>query len=309
MPDLGEKSGWLGPHTYYAMPGRMLVQALSNTKDKGGRTGMGLYNNKGRFIASYAMPTENGGDGYGYDLAVNPRKNVLLTSSFTGYANYMRPIGELMKDGEAMKKFGNTMVAWDLKAMKPLKVFSVPGAPLEIRWSLNPKDNWAITAAALTSKLWLAFEDEAGEWQAKEVADIGNVKGGVLPVDLSLSADDKTLFVTGFGDGKVRVLDVSDPHKPREILAKQIGRQLNMVSQSWDGKRVYFTSSLLSKWDKAGKDNEQFLRAYAWDGKDLKPTFELDFTELKLGRPHHMLFGSSSMGAPKGSVSVASTAD
>src|SRR5687767_14768428 len=156
--DMAEKSGWLGPHTYYALPGRMLVQALSNTMDKGGLTGMALYNNKGEFITSYPMPTDNGGDGYGYDLAVNPKKNVLLTSSFTGYNNYMRPLGELVKDADAMKKFGNTMVAWDLKAMKPKKVFAVPGAPLEIRWSPKAGDNWAITAAALTSKLWLIRE-------------------------------------------------------------------------------------------------------------------------------------------------------
>ena len=45
--DMGEKTGYLGPHTYYAMPGRMLVQALSNTKDKGGVTGMAVYNNDG----------------------------------------------------------------------------------------------------------------------------------------------------------------------------------------------------------------------------------------------------------------------
>src|SRR6266571_8570165 len=114
--DLGSKSGYLGPHTYYALPGRMLVQALSNTRDKGGVTGMALYNNKGDFITSYAMPVDNGGDGYGYDLAVNPRKNVLLTSSFTGYGNYMRSLGEVVKDPEAMKRFGNTMLIWDLKA-------------------------------------------------------------------------------------------------------------------------------------------------------------------------------------------------
>src|SRR6266852_7322153 len=159
ITDLADKTGYLGPHTYYALPGRMLIQALSNTKDKGGVTGMALYNNKGGFIASYPMPTDGGGDGYGYDLAVNPKKNVLLTSSFTGYTNYMRPLGELIKDGEAMKKFGNTMVLWDLKAIKPTKVLAVPGAPLEIRWALNPKDNWAITAAALTSKLWLVKQD------------------------------------------------------------------------------------------------------------------------------------------------------
>jgi len=79
ITDMADKSGYLGPHTYYAMPGRMLVQALSNTKDKGGVTGMALYSNKGDYIASYPMPTEGGGDGYGYDLAVNPKKNVMLT--------------------------------------------------------------------------------------------------------------------------------------------------------------------------------------------------------------------------------------
>src|SRR5258705_11080119 len=69
--DMAEKSGYLGPHTYYALPGRMLVQALSNTKDKGGVTGMALYSNKGEFIAAYPMPTDNRGDGYRYARAVH----------------------------------------------------------------------------------------------------------------------------------------------------------------------------------------------------------------------------------------------
>jgi selenium-binding protein 1 len=147
----------------------------------------------------------------------------------------------------------------------------------------------------LGSKLWLCYEDDQGEWQAKEIATVGG-EGGVLPVDISISADDRTLFVSCFGDGKCRVFDVSNPHQPRQIHEKQIGRQVNMVSQSWDGKRLYFTSSLLAHWDKKGEDNEQFLRAYAWDGKELRPKFELDFTALKLGRPHHMLFGATKIG-------------
>ena len=58
-------------------------------------------------------------------------------------------------------------------------------------------------------------------------------------------------------DGTVRVFDVSDPHKPRVAHEQKIGAQLNMVSESWDGERVYVTSSLLSKWDKKGADNQQ----------------------------------------------------
>ena len=294
IADMADKSGYLGPHTYYAMPGRMLVQGLSNTKDKGGVTGMALYSNKGDFIASYPMPTDGGGDGYGYDLAVNPKKNVLLTSSFTGYANYMRPLGDLIKDAEAMKKFGNTMVAWDLKAMKPKKVFAVPGAPLEIRWSLNPNDNWAITAAALTSKLWLVKEDK-GEWQAQEVGTIGDPAKIPLPVDISITNNGKGLWVNTFMDGTTRYFDLSTPTAPKETYAKVTGKQVNMISQSWDGKRLYITSSLLANWDKGGTDNEQFLRGFTWDGKELKPAFEVDFTKEQLGRAHHMKLGSRAL--------------
>ena len=297
ITDMADKSGYLGPHTYYALPGRMLVQALSNTKDKGGVTGMALYSNKGEFIAAYPMPTDNGGDGYGYDLAVNPKKNVLLTSSFTGYINYMRPLGEVVKDAEAMKKFGNTMVAWDLKAMKPRKVFAVPGAPLEIRWSPKAGDNWAITAAALTSKLWLIKQDK-GEWQAKEVGTIGDPAKIPLPVDISITRDGKGLWVNTFMDGTTRYFDLSKPEAPKETYTKVTGKQVNMISQSWDGKRVYITSSLLANWDKGGDDNEQFLRGFMWDGTALKPAFEVDFTKEKLGRAHHMKLGARSLTSP-----------
>jgi selenium-binding protein 1 len=64
-----------------------------------------------------------------------------------------------------------------------------------------------------------------------------------------------------------------------------------MVSQSWDGKRVYFTSSLLANWDGIGGDDAQFLKAYDWNGKELTPRFAIDFKVEKLGRPHIMNFG------------------
>ncbi len=295
IADLPDKTGYIGPHTFYAMPGRMLVGTLSNTRDKGGVTGLALFNNKGDLISKYDIPADNGGDGYGYDIGINPRKNLLLTSSFTGYDNYMRDLGEVVADAEAMKKFGNTMVLWDLKAMKPKKVLSVPGAPLEIRWSLKEGENWAVVATALTSKIWLIREGANGEWEAKDVATIGDPAKIPLPVDISISRDGKGLWVNTFMDGKTRYFDLSNPEAPKQTYEKVTGKQVNMVSQSWDGKRVYVTSSLLEKWDKKGADNEQFLRAFDWDGKELKPAFEVDFTKEKLGRAHHMKFGSKSL--------------
>jgi selenium-binding protein 1 len=199
--------------------------------------------------------------------------------------------GTMLADAEAMKHFGKTMVLWDFHARKPIQVFDVPGAPLEIRWALQPRHNYAFTSTALTSKLWLIAQQDDGSFTAKTVADIGDPKKVPLPVDISLSADDRFLFVDSFMDGTCRVYDVSDPNHPKQVLAQKIGAQVNMVSQTWDGKRVYFTSSLLANWDKKGKDNEQFLKAYSWDGKKLSPLFSVDFTKEGLGRPHHMHFG------------------
>jgi len=293
ISDFSDKTGFVGPHTFYAIPGRMVIGALSNTKSHDGVTGLAVYNNKGAFLSSHPIPTAQGGDGYGYDVAINPKKNVLLTSSFTGHNNYMRDLGDLIKDSEAMKHFGNTMVVWNLKSFEPEKIFNVPGAPLEIRWSLKEGDDWAITAAALTSKLWLIRHDADDQWQAKEVGVIGDPSKIPLPVDISISADGTRLWVNTFMDGITHLFDLSDPEKPVEIYKKVTGKQVNMISQSWDGKRVYITSSLLEHWDKTGDNNEQALRAYEWDGKELNLKFEIDFFKEQLGRPHHMKFSGS----------------
>ena len=288
------KTGYVGPHTFYALPGRMLVGALSNSKDHGGRTGIATYNNRGELIATHDMPVDDkrigGGDGYLYDIAINPQKNAMVTSSFTGWTNYMMDFEKMVSDPNAMQHFGNTMVLWNHKSMTPQKVFAVPGAPLEIRWALGGRENWAITAAALTSKLWLIKQDAAGNWQAKDVGPIGDPSKVPLPVDISITSDAKGLWVNTFLDGTTRFFDLSNPEQPRQVYEKVIGRQVNMVSQSWDGKRVYYTASLLANWDKKGVDNEQYVKAFHWDGHELKPAFELDFLSLGLGRAHHMKF-------------------
>jgi selenium-binding protein 1 len=299
-----DTGGVVGPHGHYALPGRMLIAALSNNKDHGGRTALVEYSNDGEYIATHWMPmgdetfgarVEKTADGFGYDVRVLPRKNIMLTSSFTGWSNYMMDVGQVLQDEEAMRRFGQTMVVWDLHTKKPLKVLDVPGVPLEIRFAWGEDHNYAFTATNLTSKLWLIHEDETGEWQATEVGDIGDPTKVPMPVAMSISSDDKLMFVTTFADGMVRVYDVSDPFKPKQVHEQVIGKQLNMVSQSWDGKRVYFSSSVLSRWDKKGEDNEQYVRAYNWDGKTLTKAFDVDFTAEGLGRPHLMRFGSASL--------------
>lgn len=299
--------GVVGPHTTYALPGRMLVTGLSNAKDHSGSTALVEYTNDGEHLATYWMPTADKlsgaikagrfADGYGYDVRVLPRRNVMVTSSFTGWNNYMMDLGKLMGDPDAMKQFGNTAVIWDLHSRKPVRVLDVPGAPLEIRFAWGARHNYCFTTTALTSKIWLIYEDTAGEWQAKPVANIGDASKIPLPVDISISADDTELWVNTWNDGTTRLFDISDPHHPVERYTKKIGDQVNMVSQSWDGKRLYYTSSLLANWDKkvGTAGNLHYLKAYAWDGASLKESFRIDFLKEKLGLPHQMRFGAKNL--------------
>ena len=296
--------GVVGPHTSYALPGRMMISGLSNNRDHGGRTALVEYTNAGDYIVTHWMPTDDNlqgavksgefADGFGYDIRALPRKNIMVTSSFTGWNNYMMNLGAMMADPEAMKAFGNTAVVWDLHARQPKKILDVPGAPLEVRCAWGENHDYCFTTTALTSKVWLIFEDEKGEWQSEDVGDIGDAAKIPLPVDISIFADDSRLWVNTWNDGMTRLYDISNPHEAKQIYSKKIGEQVNMVSQSWDGKRVYYTSSLLANWDKqapAGPDL-QYLKVYDFDGTELKETLSIDFLAAKLGSPHQMRFGA-----------------
>lgn len=308
ITDFVSKSGGIvGPHTSYALPGRMMLTGLSNNRDHGGRTGLVEYTNSGEFITSHWMPTDDNlqsavksgkyADGYGYDLRVLPRRNVMITSSFTGWNNYMMNLGAVMADPEAMKHFGNTVVVWDLHARKPKQVLDVPGAPLEIRCAWGSQHNYCFTSTALTSEIWLIYEDQDSKWHSKKVADIGDASKIPLPVDISITADDKLLWVNTWNDGLTHLFDISDPHNPVQLFEQKIGSQVNMVSQSWDGKRLYFTSSLLANWDKTEPPGEdlQYLKIYRFDGKKLTHDLSIDFIAENLGRPHQMRFGAYSL--------------
>ncbi len=303
---VAKSGGVVGPHTSYALPGRMMLTGLSNNQDHGGVTALVEYTNDGDYIATYWMPRDGDlrgavksgqyADGYGYDLRALPRRNVMVTSSFTGWNNYMMNLGEMMASPEAMAQFGNTVVIWDLHTRKPKKILDVPGAPLEIRCAWGANNNYCFTTTALTSEIWLIYEAD-NDWHAQKVADIGDVSKIPLPVDISITSDDNLLWVDTWNDGLARLFDISDPFKPVELMTESIGEQINMVSQSWDGKRVYFTSSLLANWDKTqstGKDL-QYFKIYDFDGKQLEHRLTVDFIEQQLGYPHQMRFGAYSL--------------
>src|SRR5207247_9969875 len=93
-----DSDGVVGPHTFFALPGRMLITGLSNAKDHGGKTALVEYNNDGRFIQTLWLPEHAE---YGYDASVQPRLNRMLTSYFTGCQHHMTNFVKVVAELEA----------------------------------------------------------------------------------------------------------------------------------------------------------------------------------------------------------------
>jgi methanethiol oxidase len=174
------------------------------------------------------------------------------------------------------------------------EVLDVPGAPLEIRCAWGARNNYCFTSTALTSKIWLIYEDDR-----RRVARQGRGRHRRRSEDPAARRHlhfGRRHAVVGdtWNDGMTRLFDISNPHAPTQVMEKTIGEQVNMVSQSWDGKRLYYTSSLLANWDKTESTGGdlQYFKLYEWDGKALTPKFHVDFLAEGLGAPHQMRFGA-----------------
>ena len=275
LGDVPGKTGLTGPHSPYALPGRMLLSFLGG-KDGGLPTGLAEFTNDGDYIRTLPLPKDAP---YGYDVAVKPDLNRMVTSSFTPPRNYKKPFAEM-----DLKEFGKELLIWDFRERKVLHKLTTGGAPLECRWSLKDKADHGFTNCALDDSIWV-WEGTGDGYAARKLCDVGK-----LPADLRQSPDDRFLYVSCFGSNEVQQWDVSDLKKPRLASAVSPGVQPNMMHVTGDGKRMYITNSLLSTLDRS----ENFwvrLAHVGPDGLKMDPFFNVDLTKFPTGpaRGHDML--------------------
>lgn len=276
LDHLAREAGLTGPHTYYALPGRMLLSFLGSAEG-GVPAGMAEFTNDGKFIRRIDHP---GDAPYGYDVAVKPDLNRMVTSSFTPLRNYKKPLAEM-----DLTDFGSELVVWDFKARKPLQVGKAGHAPLEVRWSLKPGNDFGFTNCALDNSLWIFRGQPDGSYAFKKVASTG-----ALPADLRQSPDDRYLFVSCFGDNLLQQWDVTDPDTPRLVSTVSPGVQPNMMHVTGDGRRMYVSNSLLSTLDHAGRFWVRLIHVGV-DGMQVDPFFNIDLNHFPTGpaRGHDML--------------------
>src|SRR5215813_5928522 len=89
--DSAKESGLTGPHSPYALPGRMLLSFLGG-KDDGLPAGLAEFRNDGAYVRTLPLPKDAP---YGYDVAIKPDLNRMVTSSFTPPANYKKPFAKM----------------------------------------------------------------------------------------------------------------------------------------------------------------------------------------------------------------------
>jgi selenium-binding protein 1 len=276
LENVPKDTGLFGPHTYYALPGRMLITFLSSAGG-GLPAGLAEFTNDGQFIRRIEQPSEAP---YGYDVAVKPDLNRMVTSSFTPLRNYQKPLAKF-----DMKDFSPELVVWDFKARKPIQVGNVGLAPLEVRWSLKKDSNLGFTNCALDNSLWMFRGKDDGTYEFKKVAQTGP-----MPADLRQSPDDRFLFVSCFGGEDIQQWDVSDPDHAKLFSTARLGTQPNMMHLTGDGKRMYVTNSLLSTMDRDGTFWVKLVRVDD-KGMHVDPQFKVDFNAFPTGpaRGHDML--------------------
>ncbi len=276
LEDVPGMTGFSGPHSPYALPGRMLISFLAG-KDGGLPAGLAEFTNDGKFIRRYPMPEDAP---YGYDVAIKPNLNRMVTSSFTPMRNYKKPLAEFN-----FKDFGKDVLVWDFRERKVVQHLTTGAAPLECRWGLKEGANHGFTNCALDDSIWVWEGTPDGKYTARKLCATGK-----LPADLRQSADDKYLYVSCFVSNEIQQWDVSDLKNPRLVSKVEPGEQPNMMHLTGDGQRMYVTNSLLSTMDRTTNCWVKLIRIGP-DGMKIDPKLNVDLTKLPTGpaRGHDML--------------------
>jgi selenium-binding protein 1 len=271
-------TGYSGPHTIYAVPGGVMLAMLGKV-DGGGPGALMFVDDDGNFQRANPVIHPDGTPGYMYDVGVKLELNRMITSSWAHPGH--------VKAGDHPAHSGKDVVVWDWNEKKILQVEQLDLAPLEVRWMHGARGLGGFTNAAFGNSVWYWEDaDRDGTIEFHRVIELGE---GATPADMRVSYDNRYLYVSLWGAGKVQQYDIADPKGPALVSEVAIP-QPNMMKLSPDSRRLYVTNSILSSLDGD-------VRFGAWlihvgpDGMRIDPDFQPDFQNFATGPagPHDML--------------------
>ena len=285
--EVQEKTGYAALHTVHCGPDGIYLNALG-APDGGGPGGIFMLDHD-TFEVKGPWECDRGPQQLSYDFFWHLGHDTMVTSEWGTPDMVTQGLNpELLLAG----KYGHQLHIWDLRTRTHRQTIDL-GAQhqmvLELRPAHDPTKAYGfagvvISLEDLSASVWMWYREGANgseHWAARKVitipAEPANpddlpplLKGfaAVPPLvsDINLSVDDRTLYVSCWGTGKLLQYDVSDPFHPRLTGSVEIGgivrraahpsqpdKPLNgapqMVEVSRDGRRVYFTNSLYTPWD------------------------------------------------------------
>ena len=271
-------TGLSGPHTPYAIPGRILV-SMASGPDGTGAGGISEFTNEGEFIASHAASN------HPYETVIKPEFNRMITSAWVPQKTFMSSLDQ-WKPEEWVNP--NTMLVWDLKERRVIQTLSGDPINLAARWMLKPGAKYGYNISNAGNAIWMFRMEKDGTFSYRKAGDTGPSCG---PADLRQSPDDKYLYVSCFAGSEIQAWDISDPDNIRLHDTIQGVVQPNMMHVTFDGRRLYFTNSAISSIDYSPRYSLQLIQVGRDGRMKLDPNFKIDFAQAPNGpaRPHDML--------------------
>lgn len=271
-------TGYVGPHTAFAVPDGILVTMMGGT-DHSGTGALVELDYDGNVKSTLRAPIHNGRPVNLYDVTVLPQSNRMLASGLAHAAHFAHGPPD-------PEQVGNQVVVWDWRTREVTQIAEIDAGPAVLRPLRTAGATGGFVNALFGNTLW--YWDEAGDGDLA-FTRVVRLADGSIPADMRISPDDRYLFVSLWGGGKVQQYDISDPGSPRLVDEVEIP-QPNMLRLSPDGARLYVTNSLLSTLDGD-------VRFGAWlfhvspEGMRRDERFRPDFESLPGGRagPHDML--------------------
>jgi methanethiol oxidase len=276
IEDVPQLTDLSGPHTPYAIPGRMLI-SMASGPDGTGPGGLAEFTNDGQFVASHKASN------HPYETVVKPEFNRMITSSWVSQKTFMSSL-----DKWDPKDFSNTMLVWDLKARQILQELPGDPIPLAARWALTPNATYGYNISNGGDSIWMFRMQPDGTFTYKKAADVGS---GCGPGDLRQSPDDRYLYVSCVRGSEIQAWDIANPEAIRLHDTVQGLVQANMMHVTYDGRRLYVTNSAISSVDYSPRYALRLIHIGPDGRMKLDPFFAIDFSKPPDGpaRPHDML--------------------
>ncbi|MCH4564940.1 selenium-binding family protein [Halomonas sp. EGI 63088] len=235
-------SGYVAPHTVSPLPGGVaLVSMLGADTPSTGPGGLVLIDGEtGAFVRHFGPGPERAADETGpefmYDIAYNAGLNRLVTTTW-GFP------GDVLENPYGPS--GDTVSVWDLEKEEVIQVVHLgeQSGATEADWFHASDARYGYTIGT-SGNAWL-WEDEDGNG----LLDFHRVLSDLaLPCDMTLSPDDRYLYIANWFGDQVQQYEISDPYQP-ELVGEASVPHPCMMRLSPDGERLYVTNSVLSTLD------------------------------------------------------------